>query len=87
MMAGTTQLGRSEDLWAQVAMVQPTSPHTVAEDQSVGGIVEGRSKRSIRPGHGWVGLNLGGPAEGAVPNCKGACCLKPYRGKTRRTAF
>ena len=49
-MAGTTQPGRSEDLWAQVAMVQPTSPHTVAEDQSVGGIVEGRSKRSIRPG-------------------------------------
>ena len=47
MMAGTTQPGRSEDLWAQVAMVQPTSPHTVAEDQSVAGIVEGRSKRSI----------------------------------------
>ena len=54
LMAGTTQPGRSEDLWAQGAMVQPTSPHTVAEDQSVGGIVEGRSKRSIRPG-AWLG--------------------------------
>ena len=32
-------------------------------------------------GHGWVGLNLGGPAEGAVPNCKGACCLKRTVGK------
>ena len=53
-MAGTTQPGRSEDLWAQVAMVQPTSPHTAAEDQPVGGIVEGRSKRSIRSG-AWLG--------------------------------
>ena len=53
-MAGTTQPGQSEDLWAQVAMVQPTFPHTVADDQSVGGVVEGRSKRSIRSG-AWRG--------------------------------
>ena len=46
-MAGTTQPGRSEDLRAQVAMVQPAGTHTEADYQSVGGIVEGRSKRGI----------------------------------------
>ena len=40
-MAGTTQPGRSEDLWAQVTVVQPTSP--AAEDQ-LGGIVERRRR-------------------------------------------
>ena len=49
-MAGTTQPGRSEGLRAQVAMLQPMAPHTEADYQSVGGIVEGRSKRSIRIG-------------------------------------
>ena len=44
-MAGTTQPGWSEGLRAQVAMVQPAGSHAVADYQSVGGIVEGRSKR------------------------------------------
>ena len=44
----------SEDLRAQVAMVQPAGSHAVADYQSVGGIVEGRSKRSIRSG-AWLG--------------------------------
>ena len=35
-------------------------------------------------GHGWVGLNLGGPAEGAVPNCKGCLLLEavPWENPT-----
>ena len=54
-MAGTTQPGRSEGLRAQVAMLQPMAPHAEAEYPSVGGIVEGRSKRGIRSGV-WLDL-------------------------------
>ena len=53
-MAGTTQPGWSEGLRAQVAMVQPVGTHTEADYQSVGGIVEGRSKRGICSGV-WLG--------------------------------
>jgi len=54
MRGGTTQPVLSEDLRAQVAMLRPTAPHTEAEHQSVDGIVEGWSKRSIRSG-AWRG--------------------------------
>ena len=40
---------------AQVAMLQPMAPHAEAEYPSVGGIVEGRSKRGIRSGV-WLDL-------------------------------
>jgi len=49
-MAGTTQPGRSEGLWAQVAMLQPAVSHTEVKHQPARGIVEGRSKRSVRLG-------------------------------------
>ena len=45
MMCGTTQPGRSEDLWAQVAATQPWGPHAVAGILAAGVAVEGRSKR------------------------------------------
>ena len=68
-MAGTTQPGQSEDLWAQVAMVQPTFPHTVADDQSVVVSSKGGVNAVSDRGHGGVSLNLDAAAEGSVPNC------------------
>ena len=57
MRDGTTQPVWSEDLRAQVAMAQPTGPHAEADDHSVDGIVEGRSKR---------GMLIGGMAGSAL---------------------
>ena len=72
MRTGTTQPGRSEDLWAQVAMTSPGGgPHTEA-DFLCGGAWSstGRVNAGHVRGHGGAGLNLDGPAEGSVLNCK-----------------
>ena len=61
-MAGTTQPGWSEGLRAQVAMVQPVGTHTEADYQSVGGIVEGRSKRGGRGGSRYLFGGMAGSA-------------------------
>ena len=51
-------------------MLQPMTPHAEAEYPSVGGIVEGRNKRGIRSGYGWICLDLDDAAEGSVLNCR-----------------
>ena len=50
MTCGTTQPGRSEDLWAKVAATQPWGPHAVADPSTGGVAVEGRSKLGTRAG-------------------------------------
>ena len=70
MKGGTTQPTQSEDLWAQAAVGHPRPAHS-------GGLAErwsmqpedGVNAGSAR-GNGWVGLNLGGHAEGSAPNCQ-----------------
>ena len=86
-MAGTTQPRPARGpLGTGPAMVQPTSPHTVAEDQSVGGIVA-RAEQTQYPTGGMrleSALTSEDLRKAPVPNCRRqACCLKPYRGKTR----
>ena len=80
-MAGTTQPGQSEDLWAQVAMVQPTFPHTVAEDQSVGGVVEGRSKTQYPIG-GMAGSALTSTLLRKAPYRTVGCLALAYNSTT-----
>ena len=50
MMAGTTQPGWSEGLWARVAMWSSATSLTEAKQHPARGIVEGRSKRRVRSG-------------------------------------
>ena len=71
MMAGTTEPGPSEDLWAQVATIQLGGAHAVAEFPCGG---RGRLRNGVNAGtvrgYGGVGLNLDGPVEGSAPNCE-----------------
>ena len=87
-MSGTTQPGRSEDLWAQVAMTRAGRPHTGAAFSlrqswsSKGGVNAGAER-----GHGGISLNPLRCCGRPRAELNGACSLKPYCGKTRRADF
>ena len=71
MRTGTTQPGRSEDLWAQVAMTSPGgAAHRGGFPLRRAWSSTGRVNAGHVRGHGGAGLNLDGPAEGSVLNCK-----------------
>ena len=87
MRGGTTQPVWSEDLRAQVAMLRPTGPHTEADDHSVDGIVEGRSKRGIVIG-GMAGSALTSTMLRKAPHRTVRCLmLEAVAGKTGPTEF
>ena len=70
MTCGTTEPGRSEDLWAQVTAAQPgVRTQWRVPQRRARASKDGDNAGSDR-GHGGVSLNLGGPAESSVPNCK-----------------
>ena len=55
MRSGTTEPGRSEDLWAQVAATQAGGRTQRRNSPAAGGVVDGRSQRGTRAGawQGW----------------------------------